>query len=215
MDSAKLENLLGRIADALERQAPKPPVPMDLNGADAFVWHAEGGLLEPVPTVNRVDMPLLKGVERQRDILFDNTRRFASGLPANNALLWGARGMGKSSLVKAAHASVNARPDVNGTLKLIDFGSVHVAGLAEAGLTDIVATGWNGMFAPAGTPPDVLQTVSRALIACVKRPEYIQKFTADGSEVGGKTPEEFAAYIRKEQARYREVIVKANIKVLD
>ena len=86
---------------------------------------------------------------------------------------------------------------------------------AEAGLTDIVATGWNGMFAPAGTPPDVLQTVSRALIACVKRPEYIQKFTADGSEVGGKTPEEFAAYIRKEQARYREVIVKANIKVLD
>ena len=108
MDSAKLENLLGRIADALERQAPKPPVPMDLNGADAFVWHAEGGLLEPVPTVNRVDMPLLKGVERQRDILFDNTRRFASGLPANNALLWGARGMGKSSLVRAIHGAINA-----------------------------------------------------------------------------------------------------------
>ena len=86
---------------------------------------------------------------------------------------------------------------------------------AEAGLTDIVATGWNGMFAPAGTPNDIVETLSRALTACVKRPEYVQKFTSDGSEVGGKSPEEFAAYIRREQARYREVIVKANIKVLE
>lgn len=75
----------------------------------------------PVPKVNRVELGLLKGVDRMRDILIENTERFATGLPANNALLWGARGMGKSSLVKAAHASVNARPDVDGRLKLIEI----------------------------------------------------------------------------------------------
>jgi hypothetical protein len=100
--------LLQRIADALERLAPPPPPAGDLAAADAFVWHADGGTLEPVPTVNRVDLDLLQGIERVRDILLDNTRRFAAGLPANNVLLWGARGMGKSSLVKAIHASVNA-----------------------------------------------------------------------------------------------------------
>jgi len=101
-----LESLLLRIADALDRLAPKPPAPTDLGGADAFVWHAEGERLDPVHKINRVDLDLLKGIERQRDILLENTRRFAKGLPANNALLWGARGTGKSSLVKAVHATV-------------------------------------------------------------------------------------------------------------
>jgi len=101
--------LLRRIADALERLAPKPPGANDVNAADAFVWHAEGDRLVPVPAVNRVDIDLLQGVERQRDTLHANTQRFADGLPSNNALLWGARGMGKSSLVKAIHAAINAK----------------------------------------------------------------------------------------------------------
>jgi predicted AAA+ superfamily ATPase len=89
-----------------------------LTRADAFVWHPEGRLI-PVPRVSRVDLGLLKGIDRMRDILIENTERFAKGLPANNALLWGARGMGKSSLVKAAHASVNA--EAGGRLKLIEI----------------------------------------------------------------------------------------------
>ena len=103
-----LEPLLQRIADALDRLAPPAPPGNDLDAADAFVWHAERSWLEPVPSVNRVDLALLQGIDRVRDILLENTRRFAQGLPANNVLLWGARGMGKSSLVKAAHAAVNA-----------------------------------------------------------------------------------------------------------
>jgi predicted AAA+ superfamily ATPase len=111
--------LLTRLVEALERLAPPPPAVADLSAADAFVWHAQPEGLEPVPQVNRVDLSLLKGVERQRDLLFDNTRRFADGLPANNALLWGARGTGKSSLVKAVHAAVNAeRP---GALALVEI----------------------------------------------------------------------------------------------
>nr|WP_246337664.1 ATP-binding protein [Azospirillum oleiclasticum] len=103
----------------MERQTPPPPPPVDLSAADAFVWHADPDRLEPVPSVNRVDIALLQGVERQRDLLLDNTRRFAAGLPANNALLWGARGMGKSSLVKSVHAAVIAeRP---GTLALVEI----------------------------------------------------------------------------------------------
>jgi uncharacterized protein len=102
-----LPALLGRIASALERLAPPPVPPIALDAADAFVWHAEQGWLEPVAEVNRVEIGLLRGIDRVRDILLDNTRRFAAGLPANNALLWGARGTGKSSLVKAAHAAVN------------------------------------------------------------------------------------------------------------
>lgn len=86
--------------------------------ADAFVWHPDGRLM-PVSRVSRVDLGLLKSIDRVRDILMENTVRFAKGLPANNALLWGARGMGKSSLVKAAHASVNA--EVGGLLKLIEI----------------------------------------------------------------------------------------------
>jgi predicted AAA+ superfamily ATPase len=103
-----LSHTLLRIAEALERLSPRVPAAPDLAAADAFVWHPDGRRLMPVPKVNRVEMALLRGVDRVRDVLMDNTERFARGLPANNALLWGARGMGKSSLVKASHATVNA-----------------------------------------------------------------------------------------------------------
>jgi predicted AAA+ superfamily ATPase len=110
---------LRRIADALERLAPPPPLPVPLSGADAFIWHAEPEGLEPIYKINRVDVALLQGIATQRDILLDNTRRFADGLPANNALLWGARGTGKSSLVKAVHAEINReRP---GCLALVEI----------------------------------------------------------------------------------------------
>jgi uncharacterized protein len=98
-----------RIARALERLAPENAPAPDLEKADAFVWHAENGALAAVPKVNRVDIALLRGIDHVRDILSENTERFARGFAANNALLWGARGMGKSSLVKAVHAEVNAR----------------------------------------------------------------------------------------------------------
>jgi len=97
-----------RIAAALERLAPPVVATPDLEAADAFVWHSPAHRLAPVARVNRIDISLLKGIERVRDLLIENTERFARGLPANNALLWGARGMGKSSLVKAVHAAVNA-----------------------------------------------------------------------------------------------------------
>lgn len=97
-----------RIAAALERMAPAPLAAPDFGVADAFVWHVSPDRLDPVEKVNRVDIGLLVGVDRSRDTLLENTRQFARGLPANNALLWGARGMGKSSLVKAAHAAVLA-----------------------------------------------------------------------------------------------------------
>jgi predicted AAA+ superfamily ATPase len=96
-----------RIAAALERFAPAVPAAPDFAAADAFAWHPDGRRLAPVARVNRVEMSLLKGIDRVRDLLVENTERFARGLPANNALLWGARGMGKSSLVKAVHAAVN------------------------------------------------------------------------------------------------------------
>jgi uncharacterized protein len=99
--------LLYRIADALERLAPAGSVLNDLDAADAFIWHADREWLEPVPAVNRVALGLLRGIDRVRDILLDNTKRFAAGLPANNVLLWGARGTGKSALVKAVHAAIN------------------------------------------------------------------------------------------------------------
>src|ERR1700722_13498418 len=102
-----LESHAKRIAAALERLAPKPAPESDLNAADAYVWHAESQYLEPVAKVSRVDLDLLQGIDRVRDILLENTRRFARGFPANNVLLWGARGMGKSSLVKAIHAALN------------------------------------------------------------------------------------------------------------
>ena len=114
-------DVLERIAVALERLAPQHAALPDLTAADAFVWHPDGRLA-PVARVNRVEMSLLKGIDRVRDVLVENTERFAKGLPANNALLWGARGMGKSSLVKAAHAGVNVAVSRNsGPLKLIEI----------------------------------------------------------------------------------------------
>lgn len=95
-----------RIAEALERMSPAPGDAPDFDTADAFVWQVAPDRLVPVEKVNRVDIGLLVGVDRSRDTLMENTRQFARGYPANNALLWGARGMGKSSLVKAAHAAV-------------------------------------------------------------------------------------------------------------
>ncbi|KMO31480.1 ATPase AAA [Methylobacterium tarhaniae] len=119
--------VLLRIAAALERAAP-PAIPRpDFSAADAFVWQPEGRL-QPVPRVNRVEMGLLRGIDRMRDILFDNTERFARGLPANNALLWGARGMGKSSLVKAVHAEINAR-GLERPLKLVEIHREDIEGL--------------------------------------------------------------------------------------
>jgi hypothetical protein len=101
------DDVIERIATALERLAPRRAAVADFDAADAFIWHPDGRLA-PVARVNRVEMSLLKGIDRVRDVLVENTERFAKSLPANNALLWGARGMGKSSLVKATHAGVNA-----------------------------------------------------------------------------------------------------------
>ncbi len=110
---------LTRIADMLERTSPPPAAEMDLNSGNAFVWEAEENTLRPVPAVNHVAMGMLKGIDQVKDILIDNTQRFAGGFPANNALLWGARGMGKSSLVKAAHALVNQ--DAENPLVLVEI----------------------------------------------------------------------------------------------
>lgn len=110
--------LLTRIAEALERLSPAPARAPRFDEASAFVWHTSPDRLDPVADVNRVDLSLLVGINRARDILLENTAHFARGLPANNALLWGARGMGKSSLVKAVHAKVLADcPD----LKLVEL----------------------------------------------------------------------------------------------
>ena len=111
------DEALERIAAALERLSPPPLGKPDFE-ASAFVWHVEPDRLTAVETVNRVDLELLVGIDRARDILLQNTSQFAAGLPANNALLWGARGMGKSSLVKAVHASVHASFPV---LKIIEI----------------------------------------------------------------------------------------------
>ncbi|MFY0309129.1 ATP-binding protein [Leisingera sp. D0M16] len=109
---------LTRIAEALERMSPAPLETPDFNAASAFVWHVGPERLEPVAEINRVDLDLLVGINRSRDTLLENTRRFAQGFAANNALLWGARGMGKSSLVKAVHGALLAdHPD----LKLVEL----------------------------------------------------------------------------------------------
>ena len=100
------EDALDRIAGALERLAPGPASPPDWDAASAWLWHASPDRLEPVPAPSRVGLPLLVGIDRSRDTLMRNTAQFAEGLPANNALLWGARGMGKSSLVKAVHGDL-------------------------------------------------------------------------------------------------------------
>ena len=121
--------LLTRIADALERLAPPPPTFLDLTRAEAFVWHPAPAHLAPVRKISRVDIGLLKGVDRQKGILVENTLRFARGLPANNAMLWGARGMGKSSLVKATHAVANQ--EVPGSLVLIEIHREDIRTLPE------------------------------------------------------------------------------------
>jgi predicted AAA+ superfamily ATPase len=125
MTDKTLETLaekLDRLIEAVGRLAPAKPAATDLAAADCFVWSAEQGHLEPVQRVNRVDIGLIRGVDRVRDILIDNTERFAAGLPANNVLLWGARGMGKSSLVKAVHASINtALKAGEAPLKLVEI----------------------------------------------------------------------------------------------
>ena len=116
--NAKLDKLI----EIMTRLAPPEIRHADMDAADCFVWSAEKGVLEPVNRVNRVGIGLIKGVDRVRDILVENTERFAAGLPANNVLLWGARGMGKSSLVKAVHASINnSRAGDNTPLKLIEI----------------------------------------------------------------------------------------------
>ncbi|HWP25364.1 MAG TPA: ATP-binding protein [Xanthobacteraceae bacterium] len=125
---------LTRIATAVERLAPSRAGAPDFSAADAFVWHPESGALAPVQQVNRVDMSLLKGIDRLRDALLENTERFTRGLPANNALLWGARGMGKSSLVKAVHAAVNAklaRKNPRAALKLVEIHREDIVSLPE------------------------------------------------------------------------------------
>ena len=103
-----MTDALTRIAEALERLAPAPMPSPDFTAAEAFAWHTAPDRLEPVARVSRVDIGLLIGINRSRDTLLENTRHFAAGLPANNALLWGARGMGKSSLVKAVHGAIRA-----------------------------------------------------------------------------------------------------------
>lgn len=122
-DTNDLIPLLERIANALERISGNEQPRIALESADAFVWHPSPPQLQPVPKVSRIDLPLLHGIDRARDTLIDNTRRFSSGLPANNALLWGARGMGKSSLVKATHAAIaeEARKGGQPALKLIEI----------------------------------------------------------------------------------------------
>ena len=119
-DQARIASALETIATQLAARGRPIGTDSDLAAAEAFVWHPDGRLAA-VPRVSRVALDLLKGINQARDTLIENTERFATGLPANNALLWGARGMGKSSLVKAAHAGVNARSDVVGRLKLIEI----------------------------------------------------------------------------------------------
>jgi predicted AAA+ superfamily ATPase len=116
-----------RIAEALERLSPPPPPAPDFTAADAFVWHPNPGTLAPVLQVARVEIGLLRGIDRPKAILLENTARFARGLPANNAMLWGARGMGKSSLVKAAHAAANAAQP--GALAMIEIARDDLATL--------------------------------------------------------------------------------------
>jgi uncharacterized protein len=121
--------LLNRVADALDRLSPPPPKSDPIAKHEAFVWHSNLPHLAAVTKINRVDLSLLKGISSTRDQLLTNTRRFAKGLPANNALLWGARGMGKSSLVKAAHCAVNG--EVDGKLKIIEIHREDIESLPQ------------------------------------------------------------------------------------
>jgi uncharacterized protein len=130
--SQSIEVTLIRIAEALERLSPPAAGRLDLDEPDAFIWQAEDNSFLAVPEVNRTPIELLKSVNRMRDTLLANTQNFARGLPANNALLWGARGMGKSSLVKAVHAEVAAKQSKNKAappLKLIEIHREDIASL--------------------------------------------------------------------------------------
>ena len=118
-DIRMIKNILKRIAEALERLAPGKITSPSMEGADAFVWNINPDRLTPIESVNHVDLSLLHGIDHVRDILSENTKQFANGFPANNALLWGARGMGKSSLVKALHAKI--RTNNNHALALIEI----------------------------------------------------------------------------------------------
>ncbi len=125
-----LDAALLRIAAALERMSPPPPPAPDFAAADAFTWQSEENRFLPVAQVNRMPISLLKAVDRMRDTLLTNTENFARGLPANNALLWGSRGTGKSSLVKAVHAEVSARGAASGlALKLVEIHREDIATL--------------------------------------------------------------------------------------
>jgi hypothetical protein len=126
----RIARALESIAAHLAANAPAVEAAESFEGADAFVWHLNGRLSE-VPRVSRVDLGLLKGIDRMRDILIENTERFADGLPANNALLWGARGMGKSSLVKAAHANINVDRKPADRLKLIEIHREDIESLPD------------------------------------------------------------------------------------
>ncbi|MCB1969926.1 MAG: DUF815 domain-containing protein, partial [Geminicoccaceae bacterium] len=110
-DPAEIQTLLVRIAEALERMAPPKQGVLDMGVGDAFVYDSNADNLRVIDKVSRIPLELLCGIDRVSEILLANTERFARGLPANNALLWGARGMGKSSLVKAVHATVNDAVD--------------------------------------------------------------------------------------------------------
>lgn len=118
---------LARIAEALERLCPSPAAVPDLDVTDVFTWKTGPDRLEPVHDVNRVDISLLVGIDRAKSTLIENTRTFASGNMANNALLWGARGMGKSSLVKAVHALVLQDFD---NLKLVELQREDISSLS-------------------------------------------------------------------------------------
>jgi predicted AAA+ superfamily ATPase len=122
-----MRSALDRIAAALDRMSP-PPAPAPDFSAAAFVWHPDPDRLTPVPKVNRIDVGLLVGVDRARDTLIANTRQFAAGLPANNALLWGARGMGKSSLVKAIHGALHPEFDA---LKIVEIQREDLASIGR------------------------------------------------------------------------------------
>jgi uncharacterized protein len=131
----RIANALEAIASHLSAASPAARGPQSFASADAYVWHPDGRLA-PVPRVSRVDLGLLKGIDRMRDILIENTERFADGLPANNALLWGARGMGKSSLVKATHANINVSRKPADRLKLIEIHREDIESLP--GLMDLL-----------------------------------------------------------------------------
>ncbi|MBO3760070.1 ATP-binding protein [Ciceribacter sp. L1K22] len=135
--SERIKDLISevrRLADAMERLAGPAPADNDWEAADCFVWAPQRRHLQPVPRPNRVALTLIRGVDRVRDILHENTARFAEGFPANNVLLWGARGMGKSSLVKAVHADIRA--DGFNLLKLVEVHREDISSLPE--LLDLI-----------------------------------------------------------------------------